>query len=204
LIVANWKMNMSLGKTVEYFKKLNINVPIEIVVCPPYPLLYPANIAIEQFQCNVNLGCQNVHWAGSGAYTGEVSTHILQEVGCHYALVGHSERRTIGETDEDVHEKVKQLLTNGMSPIICVGEDSEAYDQGRTKEVIKKQVQLAINNLEDLSNVIIAYEPIWAVGTGKSATPENADLVHQVIRDTLHDLYGDVSYMIPILYGGSV
>lgn len=204
LIVANWKMNMSLNEAIHYFKNLDEGFSAEVVVCPPYPLLYPANIAIEQCKANVKLGAQNVHWQDNGAYTGEVSVQMLQDVGCRYVLLGHSERRAAGETDENVHQKIKQVLAKGMSPIICVGENEEAYTKGQTNQVVKKQVTSAVKNIADISNIIIAYEPIWAIGTGKSATPENAELIHQVIRQTLYELYGDISDTIPILYGGSV
>lgn len=205
LIVGNWKMNMTVEKAVHFFESLDLkNEKNDVVVCPPYPLLYPINIAMQQLEAKVQLGAQNMHWEDHGAHTGEVSVQMLREVGCQYVIIGHSERRIAGESNEVIQKKVKQALANGLYPIICVGESSDEFKQGRTKRVIKQQIEAALKDVKESSSIIIAYEPVWAIGTGKSATPEQAEAVHQFIRQILHDLYGQSSATIPILYGGSV
>lgn len=203
-VVANWKMNMSLKKTVQFLNNFQCNTnESNVVICPPFPLLYPMNIALKN-NLGVQLGAQNVHSEDNGAHTGEVSTEMLQEVGCHYVLIGHSERRIAGESDEDVQEKVEQVLQKGMYPIVCVGENSKEFKQGRTNHIVKRQIEAALKNVADISNVLIAYEPVWAIGTGQSATPKQAEAVHQTIRQVMQHMHGPVAQMIPILYGGSV
>ncbi|MBO1005822.1 triose-phosphate isomerase [Pseudogracilibacillus auburnensis] len=205
LVVANWKMNMSLEKALHFLNSVQSD-PQEgtVVICPPYPLLYPINIAMKKLQTGVQLGAQNVHWKDHGAHTGEVSVGMLQEVGCNFVLIGHSERRMAGESEEAIQHKVKQVLQSGMYPIVCVGENSEEFKQGLTSQIVKQQIEAALKNLPNISNMIIAYEPVWAIGTGQSATPYQAEKVHQTIRQSIHDLHGSIAQRIPILYGGSV
>ena len=205
IVVANWKMNMSLEKAVTFFNRLELEeTDSRIVVCPPYPLLYPLNIMRKELDAKIQLGAQNVHWENQGAYTGEVSAAMLQEAGCHYVLIGHSERRIAGESDEIIHNKVKQALQHGLQPIICVGESSAEYNRGLTNQVITSQVEAALSGITDISSILIAYEPVWAIGTGQSARPDQAEAVHRKIRHRLMELYGDMANVIPILYGGSV
>lgn len=203
-IVANWKMNMSLEKTVQFLNGFQSNVnKNNVVICPPFPLLYPMNIALKS-NPGIQLGAQNVHSKDNGAHTGEVSTEMLQEVGCRYVIIGHSERRIAGESDDEIHQKVERVLQKGMYPIVCIGENEKEFKQGRTDQVVKRQVEAALKNIADISNVIIAYEPVWAIGTGRSATPDQAEAVHQKIRQVIQHVHGSVAQTIPILYGGSV
>ncbi|MBU9711966.1 triose-phosphate isomerase [Evansella tamaricis] len=205
LIVANWKMNMSLQTITSFVEKLTLaHVRSDVVICPSFPYLFPLSELIQKFNCDVELGAQDLHWNESGAYTGEVSAKMLLEADCHYVLIGHSERRDSGETDEMISKKVKQAISSGLKPILCVGESQGQRQIGKTAEVIRKQVLLALEGIEDISSLVIAYEPVWAIGTGLSATPEQAQSVHQLIRKTIDVQYGSISESIPLLYGGSV
>jgi triosephosphate isomerase (TIM) len=204
VVVANWKMNMtleSISKFVDGFGSETISA--EVVVCPPAPYLYLLDAMKKQQNCSFALGAQNVHDEKFGAFTGDVSAEQLLDVGCQYVIIGHSERRAIGESNEFIHRKVKQALGTGLIPILCVGETEEERKLSKTNSIVEEQVLTALQNINDISNVIIAYEPVWAIGTGLSAVPEQAQEVHQFIRSVLIKHFGIQAGQLPILYGGS-
>jgi triosephosphate isomerase (TIM) len=204
VVVANWKMNMNLDSLSKFAKDFSAeNVPVDVVICPPAPYLYVLNALKMKFNATYAIGAQNVHSEKSGAFTGDVSADQLLDVGCEYVIIGHSERRAIGESNEFIHLKVKQALTAGLIPILCVGETEEERKLGKTKSVVKEQVLSSLQSLNDISKVIIAYEPVWAIGTGQSAVPEQAQEVHQFIRSVLIEHFGVKASKLPILYGGS-
>ncbi|MFD1736614.1 triose-phosphate isomerase [Bacillus salitolerans] len=205
VVVANWKMNMTAEKIHQFVNELTDELHgIETIVCPPFPYLYLLKGLLDRKNSSVLLGGQDVHTEPHGAFTGDVSAEQLKDIGTSYCLIGHSERRAIGETNEIIAKKVSQTLKVGVKPIICVGETEEERNVGRTNCVIKEQVLATVQHVQNPSNIVIAYEPVWAIGTGKSATPEQAQEVHQYIRSILEDLFGTISATIPILYGGSV
>ncbi len=209
IIAGNWKMN----KTPEEAKALVTDlIPLvkdakcDVVVCPPFVDLGPVHKLIEG--TNIHLGCQNIHWAESGAYTGEISPKMLLALGVEYAIIGHSERRAyFGETDEGVNKRAKAALANGITPIICVGETLEQREAGVTETFVSGQTTAAFEGIpaEDAVKVVIAYEPIWAIGTGKTATKEDANATIAVVRRTIAGIYGEeVAQQVRIQYGGSM
>ncbi len=178
---------------------------VSLLVCPPYP--YLASVAGQLQGSNVGLGAQNVSEHETGAYTGEVAPAMLRDVGCGYAIVGHSERRTLyAETSEQVAEKMAAALAEGLIPILCVGETLEQRESGSTEQVVAEQLVAAIerNGIAAVGSSVIAYEPVWAIGTGKTATPEQAQDVHRYIRSVLAQHDPSVAEKVQILYGGSV
>ena len=209
VIAGNWKMNMLPNEAIEYiqdFEGLVKDTEHEVILCVPY---------IDLFYClmnaqgtNIKIGAQNMHWAENGAYTGEVSPKMLKSIGVEYVIIGHSERRAqFSENDETVNKKVKAAFENELKPIVCVGESLEQREEGVTEEVITSQTRLALEGLtkEQVKNTIIAYEPIWAIGTGKTATSEDANNSVKAIRAEIAKIYGeDVAEEIIIQYGGSV
>ncbi|MGG1675336.1 triose-phosphate isomerase [Neobacillus sp. NRS-1170] len=203
-VIANWKMNNTLSTTAEFFQKINSSKDVSVVVCPPTQLLYPAHLFIKQFGKPIHLGGQNVHWAEKGAYTGESSTNMLKDVGCEYVIIGHSERRQFaGEDDDLVNLKVKQTIKDGLIPIICIGETLGQKNSMQAEHVLSTQLVGALKEI-DSSNLIIAYEPVWAIGTGQSATAELSQQTHAYIRSVLKQILGEKADQISILYGGSV
>ena len=207
IIAGNWKMNKTAAEAkalIEELKPLVARARAEVVVCVPFTDL--AVVGEMIVGTKIHLGAQNIAWADKGAFTGEISAAMLKELGVEYAIVGHSERRQyFGETDESVNRRVKQALANGIKPIICVGETLAEREKNRTKRVLKKQVIGALEGLEDLTNVVIAYEPVWAIGTGKTATKEDANLTIGYIRRIVSQLYGtEVAKTLRIQYGGSM
>ena len=178
----------------------------DVVVCPPAVCLSAAAEALKG--SNIKLGAQNVHWARSGAFTGEISADMLKELDVEYVIIGHSERREyFGETDEGVNKRALFALSNGLIPIICVGESLEQREQGITADVVSRQVKAALNGFtpENVEDTVIAYEPIWAIGTGKTATSEQANEVIRQIRDVVKELFGEkTAEKIRIQYGGSM
>ena len=178
----------------------------EVVVCVPYTDLFYALLTAQG--TNIKIGAQNMHFEEKGAYTGEVSASMLKSIGVEYVIIGHSERRQyFNETDETVNKKIKAAFANGLKPIVCVGETLEQREAGKTVEIITKQTELALEGLTDeqVKNTIIAYEPIWAIGTGKTATSEDANNSIKEIRNKIADIYGkDVAEEVIIQYGGSV
>lgn len=210
IIAGNWKLNNTVGEAVTLATALKTLVAkahgVEIVVAPPFTALPAVSATIAG--SNVSLAAQDVYWEESGAFTGEVSPAMLKDVGCEYVIVGHSERRQyFGETNESVNRKAKAALARGLKPIICVGELLEEREAGRTEGVIASQVAGGIADLSttDLLSSVIAYEPVWAIGTGKTATPAQAQEVHAVIRSLVAIASSDdVAEQMRIQYGGSV
>ncbi|MBI0578942.1 triose-phosphate isomerase [Neobacillus cucumis] len=203
-VIANWKMNKTIAEASEFFQNLNGRQDVNIVVCPPAPLLYPIQLIIEQFKKPIGLGGQNVHWEEKGAYTGEISTEMLKDVGCEYAIIGHSERRQYFlEDDAAINGKVKKALKAGLIPILCVGETLEEKNLLQTEQVLSRQLFGALKDIET-SQLIIAYEPVWAIGSGQSATADLAEQTHAYIRSVLERVLGKRAESISILYGGSV
>ena len=192
---------------VEALKPLVSDVKdVEVVVCPPFISLSTVQEVIKD--SNIELGAQNVYWEKSGAFTAEVSAPMLKSVGCTYVIIGHSERRTyFGETDETVNKRIFAALEEGLKPIVCVGETLEEREAGKAFDVIKQQITGGLVNLtqEQMKSIVIAYEPVWAIGTGKTATKEQAQEVHAFIRQQLAELFGDATAdATRIQYGGSV
>lgn len=209
VIAGNWKMNETpdeAKKLVEDIKPLVKDADCDVIVCVPYVDL---PVVLEAAKgSNVKVGAENCHWAESGAFTGEVSAKMLKAMGVEYVIVGHSERRQyFGETDETVNMRAKAALANGLKVIICVGERLEQREQGVTCELVAMQTKIALKDIsaEDMKNVIIAYEPVWAIGTGKTATAQQANEVNLAIRNTISELYGKaVGDATTVQYGGSM
>ena len=208
LIIANWKMNGSLvsnSKLLTAILKFSNTANTELVICPPYPYLHQVKEYIVGSK--IKLGAQNVNEHKSGAYTGEVSADMLKEFFCRYILVGHSESRSLfQESNALIARKIAQILDAGLTPVLCIGESLAQREKGDVKAVILEQLSCVINEvgLNKFKSVVIAYEPIWAIGTGKTATPEQAQDVHRMIRQYLYGLDPALSKEISILYGGSV
>ncbi|MBP5426888.1 MAG: triose-phosphate isomerase [Clostridiales bacterium] len=209
IAAGNWKMNKLPSEACEFVKELKnrvADVDTQVIIAVPYVAL--AKVVEIAKGTNIKVAAQNMHWEDKGAYTGEVSANMLKDIGVNYVIIGHSERRQyFNETDETVNKKVLKAVETGIKPIICVGESLQQREQGVTKDLVRYQVKIALLGLtkEQVSDVIIAYEPIWAIGTGKTATKEQANEVCAIIRDTVCELYGkDVADKIHIQYGGSV
>jgi triosephosphate isomerase len=209
LVAGNWKMNGSRDSINELLDGvldgMNTVEKAEVAVCVPY--VYLSQVADRLSGSNVAWGAQNVNDNESGAFTGEISASMLKDFGCKYVIVGHSERRTIyGETDSDVTQRFMAAQANGFIPILCVGELLEEREAGTTNEVVARQLDAVINEagIAAIGNSVIAYEPVWAIGTGKVATPEQAQEVHAMIRGKLAGLDADVADKVQILYGGSM
>jgi len=208
IIAGNWKMNKNVADTKAYFEKFNELVKDcdnEIIICTPFIDLETAKINAAS---NIVIGAQNLHFADKGAYTGEVSGKMLKDCEIPYVIIGHSERREyFNETDEMVNQKVKAAFVNELTPILCVGETLEEREAGKAKDKVVTQIQKDFEGLESIlaEKVIVAYEPIWAIGTGKTASKEDANEAIKWIRNEIKNLYGeDVSEKVEILYGGSV
>ena len=209
IIAGNWKMNMTPSKAKELVTDL---IPLvkdaacDVVVCPPYVDI--ALVAELVKGTNIQVGAQNIHWAEKGAFTGEISAAMLKEAGAAYAIIGHSERRQyFGETDATVNSRTKAALAAGIVPIICVGESLEQRENGETDAVVSGQVKADLADIpgEAVAGLVIAYEPIWAIGTGKTATDEQANETIGLIRETIASLYGQaVADQVRIQYGGSM
>ena len=204
-------MNCGPAKTSELLQGIKEQCPavpetVDVLVCPPEISLTTAAEVINEY--DAYLGAQNVHYEDEGAFTGEVSTGMLKEVGCEFVIIGHSERREyFGETDKTVNAKVLKALSDDLKPVICVGESLDQRKKDVHKKMVKKQVQAALNGVEEkeVSNVVIAYEPIWAIGTGETATPEQAQEMHEMIRAVIAESYNeDAADSVRILYGGSM
>src|ERR1017187_4939705 len=211
VIAGNWKMNNDLNETQNLLSKLSSglskdNLNCDIIVCPPFTSLFEAHSLLKDTK--IKIGAQNMYFETSGAFTGEISASMLKSVGCEYVILGHSERRAIfGETDELINKKIKKANESGLKPIFCIGELLEEREAGITKKIIEKQVKFGLDGIssDDMSKIIIAYEPVWAIGTGKTASPGQAQEVHAFIRSLLSEKYGSsVSNNIIIQYGGSV
>jgi triosephosphate isomerase len=210
ILAGNWKMNMTATQARELASKL---IPLvsavkdrDIVLGPPFTALSAVADTIKG--TNISLSAQNLHGEDKGAFTGEISADMLLDSGCKYVIIGHSERRQyFGETDETVNKKVKQALNKGLLPILCVGETLAERESGKLNDIISRQVTGGLKDVsaEDMKKVVIAYEPVWAIGTGKTATPEQANEVHALIRQRVKALYtADIAECLRIQYGGSV
>jgi len=211
LVAGNWKMHKLIGEARQLASELTsrltgLNASVTVVLCPPFTAL--AEVADAIAGTGVFLGAQNVHWEEKGAYTGEVSPSMIKDAGCEYVIIGHSERRQyFGEIDETVNRRVRAALHAKLKPIVCVGESERQRDQGQTEAVIIEQVRkgLVDLNAEGMGHVVIAYEPVWAIGTGKNATPQQAQEVHALIRGLISNTFGEsIASSLLILYGGSV
>lgn len=213
LMAGNWKMNKTVPEAIvltqqlcnQYNRSWN---DVDIVVCPPSIDLKSVYTVIDFDKTNIAVGAQNAHWEESGAFTGEISIPMIKEVGCEYCIVGHSERREMfSETDTTVNLKVKALVEAGVAPIVCVGESLAMRDSGDYLSFVVAQVRAALAGLDsvDMKQVVIAYEPIWAIGTGRTATPEQAEEVCGGIRGVVREMFGDeVADKCRVLYGGSM
>lgn len=209
VIAGNWKMNMLPNETIDFIQELTPLVKDtknEVVLCVPYTDLFYALLHVQD--TNIKIGAQNMHWEEKGAYTGEVSATMLKSIGVEYVIIGHSERRQyFAETDETVNKKIKSALAHGLKPIVCVGETLEQREAGKTEKVVTNQIAKAFEGIEasDLEKIIVAYEPIWAIGTGKTATKEDANTTIMQIRKKLAEIYGqNEAERVIIQYGGSV
>ena len=210
LIAGNWKMYKTCAEAVDEAKALVDRVqPMddrEMMIAPTYTALAQVSVVLKGSP--VALGAQNLYWENEGAYTGEISAPMLISAGCSHAIIGHSERRQyFGETDDTVNKKIETAINHDLIPVFCIGESEQERDLNQTFSVLDKQVTKGLNNLssKDLGTLIIAYEPIWAIGTGKTATTEQAQEVHQFIRSLIDKAFGsELAQSIRILYGGSV
>jgi len=209
-IVANWKMNKTVPECVDFvqeFRQLLAGDPdVDVVLSPSFTALAPVARALEGSR--VGLAAQNMHWEDAGAFTGEISPIQLRDLGCRYVIIGHSERRQyFGESDGEISRKVSAAFQEGVIPVLCVGETLGERDYGKTFEVIERQLRGGTDGivLETRTELVVAYEPVWAIGTGKTASPQEAQEVHHFIRGLLANLFGaEVSLSVRVIYGGSV
>ncbi len=213
LIAGNWKMNATHLDAIQMVQKLSYRLDVadhdrvDVVVCPPFTALRSAQTVIEADHLRLILGAQDCHYEESGAYTGEISPGMLAKLSVSYVIVGHSERRQIcGEQDSDVNRKVKAVIAHDMTPILCVGETEAERDEGHTADRVASQVRLGLAGVAaaPVASIVVAYEPIWAIGTGRTADPDDAAEVISLIRTTIGEHWGDAANTIRILYGGSV
>ena len=209
VIAGNWKMNMLPNEAIDFIQELTPLVKDtknEVILCVPYTDLFYALLHVQG--TNIKIGAQNMHWEEKGAYTGEVSAQMLKSIGVEYVIIGHSERRQyFAETDETVNKKIKSALAHGLKPIVCVGETLEQREAGETEKIVTNQIAKAFEGIasEALEKIIVAYEPIWAIGTGKTATKEDANNTIMQIRKKLAEIYGqNEAEGVIIQYGGSV
>ena len=207
MVAGNWKMNTTLREASDLAAGVKQGATglagVDVVLCPPHISLTAVAEAVKGSP--VKIGAQNMHFEASGAFTGEVSPLMLQGV-CEFVILGHSERRQLfGESDEMVNRKVKAAFEHGLKPILCVGETLEQRESGRAGDVIAQQVRAGLDGISDISGLVLAYEPVWAIGTGQAATPEiAAEIMGGGVRDTLFSLFGSAGADVPLLYGGSV
>ena len=212
IIAANWKMHKNTSETVEYCRAIKEDEAlfegVEVLICPPYTVLSKASECLSG--SSIKLGAQNMHWEQKGAFTGEVSAPMLLDLGVEYVIIGHSERRhLLNESEIWLQRKVKTALDSGLRPILCVGETETERDEAATEKVLEKQLTGALDGLppEDIGSgsLVIAYEPVWAIGTGKAASPEDADKAARFIREAVENRYGERAVEnLCIQYGGSV
>jgi triosephosphate isomerase len=210
LIAGNWKMHKTIGEALQFADALARRFPPpqerDIVIAAPFTALESLGRALRGSA--IELSAQNIHWEEQGAFTGEVSAPMLLDAGCRFVLVGHSERRALfGESNDDVNRKAKAALRAGLSPVLCVGETLDEREADQTLSVLRRQLKEGLNNISagDIRRSIVAYEPVWAIGTGKTATPDQAEEVHDFIRQFLERIYGkELAAEIRVIYGGSV
>ena len=214
LIAGNWKMNNTHHEAIKLVQQLGYELSghdygkVEVSVCPPFTSLRTVQTLIESDRLQFILGAQNMHWEKGGAFTGEVSPEMLKALRVHYVILGHSERRELlGETDEGVNKKAKAAYQNELTPILCCGETEGEHEAGETQSKVERQVRAGLNGLkpEQVKEIVVAYEPIWAIGTGKTATPDDAQQTIAYIRSVIAQQFSqDVADEVRILYGGSV
>jgi triosephosphate isomerase len=214
LIVGNWKMNATHLDAIQMIQKLSYRLDpddydrVEVVVAPPFTALRSAQTVIEADRMLIELGAQHVHWEESGAYTGEVSALMLSRLAVRYVIVGHSERRQhFGESDQDVNKRVRAILKHDMTPVVCIGESLGQREAGDERNVVRSQLGGGLSRLtaDQLEKVVIAYEPVWAIGTGRNASPDDAGNMAEFIRESLIEIgSSDIAEGVRILYGGSV
>jgi triosephosphate isomerase len=210
IVAGNWKMNKTVAEARDLVREILVELEnfqgVDVVVCPPFTALAAVSETLGGAQ--IHLGAQNMHWEKSGAYTGEVSAPMLRELFCHFVILGHSERRAyFQESDDVVNRKVKAALNGNVTPIVCVGETLEERESGDTERVVERQARGSLAGLSEseLGKIVLAYEPVWAIGTGRTASPEQAQDVHALIREVLGNMGGrDVAEAVRIQYGGSV
>ncbi len=208
IVAGNWKMHKTLTEGrdfIEDFMNLMLNIEnMEVIFCPPFSALFNIDVVLKDTP--YKLGAQNCHWEKEGAFTGEVSVSMLESCGVDYVILGHSERRHIfNETDRWINKKVKAVLNGGLKPILCIGETLDQRKSNETKDVLFYQIKEDLKGVEELDSVVIAYEPVWAIGTGETASTEQIYEAHKWVRDILSDLYSqDIVKITSILYGGSV
>ncbi len=210
IIAGNWKMHKTPAETLRFLNSLKVKAVnitnVEMVVCPSFVSLAVASEALKDTR--IRLGAQNMFWETEGAFTGEVSAPMLKDVGCTYVILGHSERRQyFGETDETVNKRMHRALAEGLKPIMCIGETLQERENGQMHAVLERQVSGGLQGVsaEQMQDIVLAYEPVWAIGTGKTATPQQADEAHQYIRGIIERAYGtQVAQAVRIQYGGSV
>ena len=209
VIAGNWKMNMLPNEAMNFISglaPLAKDANCEVILCVPYTDLFYSLLTAQNTK--IKIGAQNMHWEEKGAYTGEIAPEMLTSINVEYVIIGHSERRKyFNETDETVNKKIKAAIAHGLKPIVCVGETIKQRELDLTNEVISQQIELALKDIpkEKIENIIIAYEPIWAIGTGKVATKEDANNTIKQIRERIRTLYNDeAAQNVTILYGGSV
>ncbi len=209
LMAGNWKMHKTIPEGIAMVKELKNLISdvkdVDILICPVFTSINA--LANEVKGSNIKIGAQNLYWEPKGAFTGEIAANMLVDAGCSFVIIGHSERRQyFGETDETVNKKTKAALAAGMIPVVCVGETLQERESNETFNVIEKQIKDGIKNFskEEAEKIVIAYEPVWAIGTGKTATPQQAQEVHEFIRKIYAQMYAEASDKTRILYGGSV
>ncbi|OGV59773.1 MAG: triose-phosphate isomerase [Lentisphaerae bacterium RIFOXYC12_FULL_60_16] len=207
IVAGNWKMNKSVLEARDLatgiVKELDGALDVDVVLCPPFTALKTVGEVL--METAIKLGAQNMHWEASGAFTGEVSPAMLRDLYCHYVIVGHSERRQFfSETDETVNRKVKAAQASNLTPIVCVGETLQERQGGQMKDVVRRQLERGLAGV-DLRKLIVAYEPVWAIGTGVNASPDQAQEMHACIRSVLSEIGGnDLAQSVRIQYGGSM
>ncbi len=210
IIAGNWKMNKTTVEACDLVRKIAYAVvdvkDREVVIAPPFTAMHALNDTVRD--TNIVLAAQNMHWEDKGAFTGEISAEMLLDLGCKYVIIGHSERRQyFGETDETVNKKLRQALNKGLLPIVCVGETLKEREAGKANEVIERQIAGGLKGVTaaEMQKVVVAYEPVWAIGTGKTATPDQANEIHSFIRKKIEIAYGkQTAESLRIQYGGSV
>src|SRR6202022_1522767 len=209
IVAANWKMNMTLGESARYIESLLLDLgdirEVDVVIVPPFTAIAKVAELLEKAQ-NIKVGGQKMHWERNGPFTGEISAALLRDLFVHYVVLGHSERRTLfGETDEIVNRKVRAAHEATLRPIVCVGETLAQRDKGNVEKILSIQLRGSLKDLseKELQETVIAYEPVWAIGTGRNATPEQAQEVHAFIRNTLREMSDEATAeRIRIQYGG--
>jgi len=212
IVAANWKMNMTQAESARFVESMLLDlgeiIDVEVVIVPPFTAIAKVMEALGKAQNNIKVGAQNMYWEKSGAFTGEISAALLRDLFVHYVVLGHSERRTLfGETDEIVNRKVRAAVDATLRPIVCIGETLDQRDKGNVEKILSIQLRGSLKDLseKELQETVIAYEPVWAIGTGRNATPDQAQEAHAFIRHILHEMANDATAeRVRIQYGGSV